>query len=181
MRFKKTISILTSSFTMLLLFSSAMAAEKKTNVEVRAEETLVEDTTPHSSRNAKKTPATTEKINTYTTTTTTTEVKPRAVLDEETLKKISNTLCSEGFKAYVGNDKKNVCQSRASSPDLAYSCVWNKKGPVAYAPSEQGPCRLDFSEHKGSVIITKENYKERPPLDYGMEAQCCFRAAQGTP
>jgi len=124
---------------------------------------------------------------TSVTSTTTTVVPPppppqkevvHKVYDEEMLKKMQNTLCGQGFKAYVGLDKKNVCSNQATAPDIAYSCVWDKKGAAAFEPTEQGPCSLDYTVHKGSVTIKKELYKDNPPLDYGKEAQCCFRAAK---
>lgn len=119
-----------------------------------------------------------------TTTTTVTVVKEpeaRQVLTEDTLKKIKDTMCARGFRAYIGNDKKNVCKSRANSPDIAYSCVWDAKGPTAFEPTKKGPCNLDFAEHQGSLAVTRENFSSSPPLKYGKEAQCCFRAAKGTP
>lgn len=168
--FKKKLFILSSLFVVLLATYSISFAESKTTT---VDETTTETTVP--AKNKRTKPVTTV---TSTSSTTTTQVQPRKVLDEDTLKKISNTLCTEGFKASVGGDKKNVCQSRASSPDIAYSCIWNKKGAAAYAPSKQGPCTLDFAEHKGSIIITKEDYASNPPLSYGTEVQCCFRAAK---
>jgi len=64
-------------------------------------------------------------------------------------------------------------------PDIAFTCVWNKKGPSAFAPTSQGPCNLDYTEHQGSIIMKKESFPDGAPLDYGVEAQCCFRAAKG--
>lgn len=112
-------------------------------------------------------------------TTVVTPAEPRQVLSQEMLKKISSTICTPGFHAYVGNEKKNVCQNKATAPDLAYSCVWDSKGTEAYKPSAKGPCTLDFAEHADKVVITKSDYKSSPPLKYGVEAQCCFRAAKG--
>jgi hypothetical protein len=127
-----------------------------------------------------------EQTTSVTSTTTTTEVKPpppkevvHKVYDEEMLKKMSNTLCTDGFKAYVGGDKKNICLSKATPPDIAYSCVWSKKGTQAYAPTPQGPCNLDYTEHRGGITVKKDNFAKNPPLSYGTEAQCCFRAAKG--
>ncbi|MFO1519446.1 MAG: hypothetical protein U1F57_07305 [bacterium] len=124
-----------------------------------------------------------ETTTTSTTTTTTTPPPPKEVVhkvyDEEMLKKMKDNLCTDGFKAYVGSDKKNVCRAKAAAPDFAYSCVWDKKGPAAFAPTEKGPCNLDYTEHRGSVKIQKENYPSSPPLSYGMEAQCCYRPAKG--
>ncbi len=149
---------------------SATTTTEQTTTEVQA-------TTPVPKK-AKKA-VTTSTSSSTTITTTSRPAQPRQVLDEETLKKISNTLCTEGFKAYVGSDKKNICQGKATTPDLAYSCVWDKKGAAAYAPTAQGPCTLDYAEHRGSVIVTKETFASSPPLAYGKEAQCCFRAAVG--
>jgi hypothetical protein len=118
------------------------------------------------------------------------KVHSRKVLNEDALKKISSSLCTKGFKAYVGTNKKNVCQSKASSPDIAYSCIWKKKGTPAYSPTLQGPCNLDYTEHRGN-IITKDRFwpyppssygvepRSNPPSSYGVEAQCCYRAAVG--
>lgn len=122
-------------------------------------------------------PVTTTTSN--TTTLTTKEGDIRKVLDEEALKKMQATLCTSGFKAYVGNDTKNVCQSKGVVPDIAYSCVWKEEGNAAYAQTPQGPCALDFSEHQGSIVVAKNDYSSSPPLSYGTEAQCCFRAAKG--
>lgn len=116
---------------------------------------------------------------TSTSTVTTTPGEMRKVLDEDALKKMSDSLCVKGFKPYVGNDTKNVCQGQAVVPDLAYSCVWTEDGSAAFAPTPQGPCTLEYAEHKKSLIITKTDYSISPPLPYGTEAQCCFRAAQG--
>ncbi|MCC6272945.1 MAG: hypothetical protein IT572_05720 [Deltaproteobacteria bacterium] len=113
------------------------------------------------------------------TPTTTASQAPRKVYDMETLKKMADTLCVDGFKAYVGDEGKNVCRSWATAPDLAYTCVWNKKGPPAFPPTPQGPCSLDYTEHRGNVIVTKSQYKSNPPLDFGTEAQCCYRSAAG--
>lgn len=114
-----------------------------------------------------------------TTTLTTKEAEPRKVLDEDTLKNMIETVCVHGFKAYVGNDKKNVCQGKATVPDIAYSCVWHEDGQAAFEPTPQGPCMLDFTEHRGSIVVTKEEFSTSPPLPYGTEAHCCFRAAKG--
>lgn len=122
-------------------------------------------------------PVTTTTSN--TTTLTTQEGDLRKVLDEDALKKMSDSLCAESFKAYVGNDGKNICQGKATVPDIAYSCIWKGEGNAAYAPTPQGPCALDFSEHAGSIIVTKDDYSSSPPLSYGTEAHCCFRAAKG--
>lgn len=108
------------------------------------------------------------------TTVTTTQVEsapqplvPRKTYNEDTLRKISKTLCTEGFKTYLGRDKSNLCLGKASPPDIAYSCVWDKKGTPVYPPTVSGPCNLDFAEHKGNVSVK------------GTQAECCFRAASG--
>lgn len=119
------------------------------------------------------------KMTTTSETTVTTPAEPRQVLSEDMLKKISSTICAPGFKAHVGSDRKNVCQNKATAPDIAYSCVWAQKGTEAYKPSAKGPCTLDFAEQVEKVVITKSDYKSGPPLKYGVEAQCCFRAAKG--
>ncbi len=149
--------------------------------------TTIEQTTTQTSTTAPKkvvprtpkkaTPVTTTTSNTTTLTTKSGDL--RLVLDEDALKKMSDTLCVDGFKSYVGNDKKNVCQSKATVPDIAYSCVWKEEGNAAYAPTDKGPCRLDYSEHQQSITVTKNDFSSSPPLPYGSEAQCCFRAAQG--
>lgn len=138
--------------------------------------TTVEQTTTQPARRAykKAIPA-----KTTTTSVTTTQVfEPRQVLSQDMLKKVSSTICASGFKSYIGNDKKNVCQGKATAPDVAYSCVWSSKGTEAYEPTKKGPCSLDFAEHSGKVVITKSDYVSSPPLKYGVEAQCCFRAAK---
>lgn len=123
------------------------------------------------------------KVTTATPVTTTTSITKegdvRKVLDEDALKKMADGLCVEGFKAYVGNDNKNICQGQADAPDIAYSCVWHEDGNAAFAPTPEGPCSLDFVEHRKSLIVTKNEYTASPPLPYGTEAHCCFRAAQG--
>lgn len=176
--FKKislTVLSLTLAILPILYFSYlSYGEERKTTVQESSSQTI---STPSTSKKSKPETTTT----TYNTnTTTTTKVQPRQVLNEETLKKISNTLCTEGFKAYVGTDKKNICQSQVNAPDIAYSCVWNRKGTSAYAPTTQGPCTLDFTEHRGSILITKNDFVSNPPLSYGSEAQCCYRAAKGS-
>ncbi len=119
-------------------------------------------------------------VETTDTVVTTTPPEPRPVYDQAALKKM-NTLCVSGFDAKVGNDKKNVCFGLATAPDIAYSCVWMKKGEVAYPPTAQGPCNLDYVEHRGNVVISKADYKSSPPLSYGTKVECCFRAAKGVP
>ena len=111
----------------------------------------------------------------------TTEGQTQLVLNENTLKRSSHTLCSLGFTAYVGTNKKNVCRSKVTPPNIAYSCVWEKKGNAAYSSSAQNPCTLDYTQHRGSIIITQEQFSSNPPLSYGVEAQCCARAEVGAP
>lgn len=119
------------------------------------------------------------KTITTSETTVTTPAEPRQAMNQDMLKKVAGTLCAPGFQAYYGNDKKNVCQGKATAPDIAYSCVWAQKGTASYKPSAKGPCTLDFAEHADKVTITKSDYKSGPPLKYGVEAECCFRAAKG--
>lgn len=109
----------------------------------------------------------------------TTSGAPRAVLDQEALEKMGDAVCAPGFDAFVGNQNKNVCRSWANAPDIAYSCVWDKEGPPAYSATAQGPCKLDYTENRGSVVITKQQYKSNPPLDYGKTAYCCYRSSTG--
>jgi len=165
----------TASIAIGFLFVSVVSFGQ--GATTTTEQTTTEVNTVKPSKKARATMSST----TSTTITTTSRPAPqvRQVLDEDTLKKISHTLCSDGFKAYVGADKKNLCYGKANTPDIAYSCVWDKKGAAAYAPTAQGPCTLDFAEHRGSIIVTKEAYSSSPPLSYGKEAQCCFRAAVG--
>lgn len=136
------------------------------------EQTTVQTVKPRVVKKAK--PA----IETTTTVTTVKEAEPRQVLTQDTLKKVSDTLCTKGFKPYIGNDKKNVCRGKVSAPDIAYSCVWDSKGPAAFEPDTKGPCSLDFARHQGNIIIDKASYVSRPPLKYGVEAQCCVRTAK---
>lgn len=156
--------------------------------QVYAADTYKKDTTTVSQTTTQQTTSTAPRpvakkaapvTKTDTTTVTTKEGTLRTVLDEDALKKMSDTLCVTGFKVYYGNDNNNVCQGKASVPDIAYSCVWKEDGNAAYSPTTQGPCGLDTAEHKGSIIVTKNDYESSPPLPYGTEAQCCFRAAQG--
>ena len=171
---KLSFSIL-SAYLGMLMFCPVLYGQAKTTT------TTVETVQPAPARKGRRA----QPAPVVTTTTTTVETPPapkeivRKVYDEDTLKKISDTLCAEGFKAYVGTDKKNVCKTNATAPDFDYSCVWQKKGPPAFAPSLQGPCNLDYAEHKGSIKIGRDNFPSHPPLDYGMEPQCCFRAAKG--
>lgn len=163
-------SLLSSNFSYA---ASTYDNKKTTTVEQTTTQTT--STAPVVYRAKKVVPVTTEK----TTTLTVKEGEPRQVLDEDALKKMADSLCVEGFKAYVGNDNKNVCQGKATVPDLAYSCVWHENGNAAFSSDPQGPCTLDFSEHQKSIVVTKNEYTASPPLPYGTEAQCCFRAAQG--
>ena len=128
---------------------------------------------------AKKKAAAAPSVETTETTSVTTPAADRPVYNQETLKKMNNTLCAKGFDAKVGNDNKNVCSGKATAPDLAYSCVWTKKGEAAFAPTLQGPCNLDSAEHRGSVMIEKADYKSAPPLPFGTKVECCYRAAKG--
>ncbi|MCC6273085.1 MAG: hypothetical protein IT572_06425 [Deltaproteobacteria bacterium] len=182
-------TLLSASFCMLWLLPYAHAQEKTTTTTTTVESVTQTPTAPTTTRRSKRVrraPAPADTTAVTSTTVTTTEVKPpppkevvRKVYDEEMLKKMSKTLCTEGFKAYVGTDKKNVCMNRATPPDLAYSCVWDKKGTPAFAPTPQGPCNLDYTVHADKVTVKKDNFPSNPPLSYGMEAQCCFRAAKG--
>ncbi|HKY63705.1 MAG TPA: hypothetical protein VJR29_09820 [bacterium] len=106
------------------------------------------------------------------------EEKPRTVYDQETLEKMEDKLCVTGFKAHVGSESKNVCNSMANPPDLAYTCSWDEEGPPAFPATKQGPCTLDFTEHRGEVVITRDKWKDNPPMKYGSKAQCCFRASK---
>lgn len=105
--------------------------------------------------------------------------KPRTSYDQETLKKMAETLCAAGFKAYVGDEGKNICKGWATAPDIAYTCVWDKDGPPSYESSPKGPCNLDYTAHRGDIIITRDQYKDNPPLKYGSQVQCCYRSAAG--
>lgn len=151
--------------------------KKTTTVEQTTTQTTTTAPKPVAHPVKKVAPVTT--INSKTTTVTTKDGELRKVLDEDALKQMKDTICAEGFKAYVGNDKQNICQSKATVPDIAYSCVWDERGNAAYAPTEKGPCALDYSEHQASIVVTKSEFTASPPLPYGTEAQCCFRAAQG--
>lgn len=135
-------------------------------------------TSPPRHSTVKPKPATTTTTYNNTSETTITNFEPRKVMDEEALKKIQATLCTPGFKAYISTDVRNVCQSTVKVPDIAYSCVWKKKGPAAFAETDQGPCSLDFTKHNGSVAVSKATYPHNAPLAYGTEAQCCLREAK---
>lgn len=170
----KQISLTGLSLALGIIFISQLAyAEKKTTTVV---ETSTQTSSTPTVSKSKKAATTTTTYNTRYTTTK--ESEPRIVLDQEALKKMSHTLCTEGFKSYVSNDKKNICGGQATMPDIAYSCVWNKKGDAAYAATSRGPCNLDFTEHLGSIVVTKGYYTSHPPLPYGSEAQCCVRTAK---
>ena len=142
------------------------------------ESTVIQSTTQTVKSPAKSRTATVE---TTKSTVVITPAIPRPVYDQATLKKMSDTLCVEGFSAKVGNENKNVCFGKATAPDIAYSCLWMKKGESAFPTTREGPCNLDFAEHAGTIIITKGDYKSRPPLAYGTKIECCFRAASGKP
>jgi hypothetical protein len=177
---------------MMLLFPVAYAQEKTTTTTTTTVEAVSQTQAPVKKvskpvvRRKSAAPAPKVEATTIQSTTTTTEVIPpppkevvHKVYDEEMLKKMSKELCTDGFKAYVGGHKKNVCQSKAMAPDIAYTCVWDKDGPPAFAPSAQGPCNLDYTNHSGSIVIKKETFSSSPPLGYGTEVQCCFRPAKG--
>lgn len=121
------------------------------------------------------------KATVETKTTTTTPAAPRPAYDQEALKKMDDTLCTDGFDAKVGNDNKNICSGLASPTDIAYSCIWTKKGEAAYPATPRGPCYLDSARHDRTIVITKADYKSSPPLPYGTKVECCFRAAAGAP
>jgi hypothetical protein len=176
--FKKMTFYLLSVPFLILGFSSWAYAQQKTTTTTTTVESKTQTKTP-----VKKKAAETTSV---MSTTTTTEVAPPPMkevihkpYDEEMLKKMSDTLCTEGFEAYVGTEKKNVCLGKAVPPDIAYSCVWDKDGPAVFTPTRQGPCSLDYTEHRGSITIKKDNYASDPPLGYGKEVQCCFRPAKG--
>jgi hypothetical protein len=169
---KMTVSMISAFFGILLLSPVTYGEDTTTQVQQVTTQTI-----PPAKVVKKTAPI---KVTTTTTSTTNDTTMPRQVLDEDALKKMGDSVCTDGFRAYVGNDSKNVCQSKASSPDLAYSCVWKDNSNAAYPPTNQGPCALDYAEHRESVIVTKEDFSN-PPLSYGTEAQCCFRAAQGPP
>jgi hypothetical protein len=154
--------------------------QKTTTVEQTTTQTT--STAPHVVAKPVKKVAPVTTTTSNTTTLVTKDGELRKVLDEDALKKLAQDdggVCVTGFKAYVGNDKKNVCQTKAKSPDIAYSCVWHEEGNAAFAPTPQGPCSLDYAEHQESIVVTKSEFTAGPPLPYGTEAQCCFRAAQG--
>lgn len=161
----------------LVLATDSYNNKKTTTIEQTTTQTTSTAPRPAAKPVKKAAPVTTTTSN--TTTLTTKEAEPRKVLDEDTLKKMIETVCVHGFKAYVGNDKKNVCQGKATVPDIAYSCVWHEDGQAAFEPTPQGPCMLDYTEHKGSIIVTKDEFSSSPPLPYGTEAHCCFRASKG--
>lgn len=119
------------------------------------------------------------KVETTETTVTSTPARARPAYSQEALKKMDHTLCTDGFDAKIGNDNKNICSGMATAPDLSYSCIWTKKGEAAYPVTLQGPCNLDFAEHRGNIVITKADYKSSPPLPYGTKIECCYRAAKG--
>ena len=171
---KNSVRALGGILGIALFMPLSFGQEKTTTTTVEQSTTQVQ--TPAPVTRSKKAKARSSSSNEVlsTTTTTTTQVEsapmplaPRKLYDEDTLRKISKTICIQGFRSYIGRDKNNLCLGKASPPDIAYSCVWDKKGTAVYPPSVQGPCNLDFTEHKGSVSVK------------GTEAQCCFRAAQG--
>lgn len=177
---KILLTVLGLTFGVLLDAHLGYATDTYNNKKTTTVEQTTTQTTSTAPRPAARPVKKAAPVTTTSTTTLTTQAgELRKVLDEDALKKMSDSLCVEGFKAYVGNVDKNVCQGKAIVPDIAYSCVWKEKGSAAYAPTTQGPCALDYSEHAGSIIVAKTDYKSSPPLSYGTEAQCCFRAAQG--
>jgi hypothetical protein len=185
---KMSFSILGVSFGLLLACPVTHGQTNPPGTTSTTTTTIEQTTqTPPPTRHKKAKPAA-KPVDTTTSvrsTTTTTEVTPpppqkevaRKVYDEEALKKM--TICAEGFKSYVGSDDKNICRGRATPPDIAYTCKWDKKGPPAFAPTTQGPCSLDFTEHRGGIAIKKDNFPSSPPLSYGTQVECCFRAAKG--
>lgn len=176
---KVSLTIFSLALGMVFNVHSSYAGDTYNSKKTTTVETTTQSTTTAPrpvARPAKKPEVTTTSS---TTTLVTKEGDIRKVLDEDDLKKMSKSLCVTGFKAYVGGNKKNVCQDRAAAPNIAYSCVWTEEGDAAYAPTAQGPCGLDYSEHQGSIIIAKSDYASSPPLRYGTEAQCCVRAARG--
>lgn len=190
---KPFISALCSLSLGLFLSGSALAQPAPGTSTTTTTSTTTSTTVPAAKKKVsapvKKTTAPAAKVeetSTISTTTTTTPpppappAPPRTVYDQDALKKLSeaNKLCVEGFKAYVGTETKNVCNSTANPPDLAYTCAWDKDGPPAFPPSQQGPCTLDFTDHRGEVVITRDKWKDNPPMKYGSKAQCCFRASK---
>ena len=110
----------------------------------------------------------------------TTKDQSKPVVNEATLKNISHTLCAAGFTAYVGANQKNVCRNKVTAPNIAYSCVWEKEGKRTHSLANQDPCLLEYTEHRGSITITKDQFSSNPPLSHGMEAQCCARSQVGS-
>jgi hypothetical protein len=185
---KMSFSILGPSFGILLISFFAYGQTSPTGQTSTTTTTTIEQTTktpPSTKKRVSKPAAKPVEQTTIQSTTTTTEVTPpppqkevvRKVYDEEALKKM--TICVEGFKSYVGSNDKNVCRGKATPPDIAYTCKWDKKGPPAFSPTQQGPCSLDFTEHRGGIVIKKDNFPSGPPLSYGTQVECCFRAAKG--
>ena len=177
MNLKLHIKNIIIALCVFFISSLSLAQTKTTTVEENTTEVQATGKTPTKNNKKNSTPVTTSTSSSSTTTTVQVE-QPRKVITEDTLRKIANTLCTEGFKAYVGTDKKNICGKEITAPDIAYTCVWDKKGKMAYAPTAQGPCNLDFTEHRGSIAVTKEKFNSNPPLSYGTEVQCCYRAAK---
>ncbi|EKD42251.1 MAG: hypothetical protein ACD_73C00244G0002 [uncultured bacterium] len=168
-----------------LLAISPIASGQTTTTTVETEvKTETKSKAPAKPAPVVKKPA--SKKETPKITTTTTVIKetttPRAVYDQKALQKLADAaaLCTKGYDAHVGSNKKNVCQSHAQSPDIAYSCSWREKGPAVYPETEQGPCVLDFAIHHGGMKISKDDYKSGPPLDYGTSVECCYREASGS-
>ncbi len=173
---KLTMLSITGASLVVLLSASALRAETQstqTKKTVTEETVITTSTVPNKPRRRAKAPPP------PMTVVTIVEGEDRQVLDEKTLKKMADKLCSDGFKPYVGNDHKNVCQGKADSPDIAYSCVWRADGTAVFPDNKQGPCTLDYTEADGSIVVTKNEWQSNPPLSYGTEAYCCSRDAKG--
>jgi len=162
-----------------LMISHQSYGQSSTSTSTTTQTTKQTVTTPAKPAVKKAAAKAAPTVETTESTVTTTPAAARPSYDQEALKKMNNTLCAKGFDAKVGNDNKNLCSGKATPPDLAYSCIWTKKGEAAYAPTLQGPCNLDNTEHRGDIVITKADYKSSPPLPYGTKVECCFRAAKG--
>ncbi len=173
--FKKILLVAVSVALGTFVISQQSYGASTTNTTVQSTQHTV-TTTPTAKKAKVVVPPTVE---TTDTTVTTTPATSRPVYDQASLKKMD--VCTDGFDAKVGNDKKNVCLGKATAPDVAYSCIWRKKSESAFPSTPQGPCNLDNSEHRGTIVITKADYKSSPPLSYGTKAECCFRAAKGQP
>ncbi len=100
---------------------------------------------------------------------------------------ISQNLCAQGYKSYIGMDKKNICQNNPATPDNIYSCVLIESKTSAQNIDRPEPCNLNFAQNTGSLVVTQKNTSYRP-FAYGqearsydpspaksIEAQCCLR------